>query len=253
MSYNLRNGAVSTYDKLIECIQKLQPDVLCVQEANSWHEGTPSLIETFAQSTGMPYWQFGNSNTDYKLVTFSKYPITNGLCVTEGFWHSALRITIPWQNTELTIWNVHFDPRSRRHRLAEATLLIQHIEKVERTIITGDLNSISRLDDYPSDLLDKLLENSIKKFGNKVLSFSVLDYLSDNGFIDTAAQGNALETTVPTKSNVDFAHAIELRLDYVMASKDIAPYVRRVDVVKSELTDVISDHYPVLATIEKTE
>ena len=250
LSYNLYNGADRSYDDLVTFINDEKPDILCLQEANYWQEGSPSRIEQFAQATGFKSWQFGDSNTDFKLVTFSRQPIISSECVTNGFWHSTVRVTVAWRSTQLTIWNIHLDPRTPDLRLSETERLTSIIGTPKSTIITGDFNSISRTDPYPANLIDQLHVNGIQKFGETQLSFKEMQNLLNAGFVDITAALGKTDTTVPTPSNDDNAHSIALRLDYILASLDIAPLVKIASVIKNDLTDTISDHYPVTAIVE---
>lgn len=251
LSYNLRSGAIDTYQDLVALITTEKPDVLCLQEANGWHLGTPSRLQQFAEATGFHAWQFGDSNTDFKLVTYSRLPIVAGESLTEGFWHSAVRITVSWENTPLTIWNIHLDPRAPSYRVAEITQLISLADTSERVVVTGDLNSVSQSDTYPPDLLKKLLLSGIEKFGTTNLSFDELDLFANAGLIDTFARRKVTENTVPTPANNDLFHAAHLRLDYLLASPSIDSLITNVTVIKNSRTDRISDHYPLRALLKQ--
>ncbi len=249
LSYNLCSGAVSTYDNLVRFINTEKPDILCLQEANGWNTGSPTRIEAFAKATGFDFWRFGDSNTDFKLLTLSRLPITDGQTITEGFWHCAVRVTVTVKGAPFTVWNVHLDPRAPTKRLFEAQRLTSHIDSSKRVIITGDLNSLGRADSYPKNLLNKLLAQGIKKFGTTRLSFKELDCFITAGLIDVAAQRQIPTTTVPTPANDDANHAIALRLDYILASPSVDSLIKSMSVVKNDLTDRISDHYPVAISI----
>lgn len=249
LSYNIRNGADDTYDTLVRFINAEKPDILCLQEVNGWHEGSPSRIERFAQATGLEHWQFGDSNTDFKLVTFTRSPIIRGESVASGLWHSAVHIEVPYHHTTLNIWNVHLDPRAPGYRMSEVKRLLSLMEEPERVIIAGDLNSVSKADSYPSNLLNTLLARDIPKFGKKKLSYGETDLLTRAGLVDTAVRRHHNEATVPTASNHDENHSVALRLDYILASQDVDTTITQVAPIKNALTDVISDHYPVVATV----
>lgn len=250
LSYNLRNGAIDTYDSLVTFINTEKPDILCVQEAVGWREGSPSRIERFANATGFPAWQRGGSNTGFDVITFSRLPIITSQTLTDGFWHSALQTVLSWEDMQLHVWNTHLDFHAPKSRLREIQKLIAAIGHADYAIIAGDLNSISESDSYPSSLLNKLLAHDIKKFGTKQLSFDELRLLSEAGFVDVAAQAHAAEWTVPTPANSDDSHAIPLRLDYILTTPELSHLCTNVSVIKSNLTDHISDHYPVVMTLK---
>lgn len=250
LSYNLRDGAKDTYDSLVTFINAEKPDILCLQEANGWNEKAPSRVEAFAQATGFHEWRVGHSNTDFDLITFSRLPIASSQTATSGFWHSALQTVVTWDSMQLSIWNVHLDPRTPQNRIAEVERLIAAIGNNGYTLVAGDLNSISMSDSYPPDLLNKLLARDIEKFGTNQLSFDELTCLTEAGFVDVAVQARTTEPTVPTPANSDDSHAIPLRLDYILTTPELSHLCTNVSVIKSNLTDHISDHYPVVMTLK---
>lgn len=250
LAYNLRDGAQHTYGELVNFIQTQQPDILCLQEANDWQLGSPTRLEAFAAATQYDHWQFGDSNTQFKLVTFSKIPLIDASSVRHGFWHSAVKITIMHHDTPLTIWNVHLDPRTEESRLQEVQRLLAIVHKTqEATIITGDLNSLSRADNYSSDTTMALKHHSITKFGSPNPRYDVTDFLKESGMADMAAELRSIHTTIPTTSNHDPAHEVALRLDYLFATTAASRLVEEVRVLKNRHTHLISDHYPLLASL----
>jgi exonuclease III len=101
VSQNLYNGAQDTYSELQEFVTRQNADILCLQEANGWNDGTPSRIEDFSAKVGLPYTVFGDSNTRFKLATLSRLPILSSEVITDGFWHSAVRTTVGYKAGEL--------------------------------------------------------------------------------------------------------------------------------------------------------
>ena len=113
----------------------------------------------------------------------------------------------------------------------------------------GDFNSLSRTDEYPEDLISQLAAKGITKFGTTNLKYDVTDFFTEAGLIDVAASLSSRTNTVPTPANQDVYHAAELRLDYMFATQGLARAIKSIEVVKSPLTDVISDHYPIVTHI----
>jgi endonuclease/exonuclease/phosphatase family metal-dependent hydrolase len=56
-------------------------------------------------------------------------------------------------------------------------------------------------------------------------------------------------TTAPTAGFAETEFA-EMRCDYLMASKALASLAISYEVIRNAVTDVASDHYPVLASFE---
>lgn len=248
-SYNLYEGAQNTQAELRDFVDEQDLDVLCIQEANGWADGTPTQLEGFANATGLSDWVYGDSNTRFKLATLSKSPITDSEVHTDGFWHSAVHSIIQDGTGPLHIWNVHLNPGNEDQRLAEAKLLISLIDPDERTLVMGDFNSLSRTDEYPEDLISELAAKGITKFGTDNLRYDVTDFFNEAGLVDVAASLASHTNTVPTPANQDVYHAAELRLDYMFATQGLAKAIKRIEVVKTPLAGSISDHYPVVATL----
>lgn len=246
-TYNLFEGAQDTYTLVKQFVDKHAIDIICIQEANGWQDGNPSKLKDFSCSTGLLHYTFGDSNTRFKLATFSRPPFVNASIITDGFWHAAIASTIRYCGRDLDLWNVHANPQDEESRLKEAEQITKRLGR--NAIVMGDINSLSRSDDYPSSLVDKLSERGITKFGNGSLRFDVTDYFSSHGLVDLAAAVHANVPTVPTPANKDMYHAAEMRLDYMFATNGLLTAIKDISVIKDELTHKISDHYPVVLTL----
>ena len=224
-------------------------DVLCVQEANGWNDGTPSQLETLAADTGLENYVFGDSNTRFKLATLARLPILGSQVHTEGFWHSAVQTTLSLGDGTLDLWNVHLNPGDEDSRLAEAKLLTSMVDMDKPAIIMGDFNSLAETDTYPDELIAELTLRGIKKFGTNKLRYDVTSYFADAGLVDIAGAFGNCQNTVPTPANQDMYHATSMRLDYMFATASLMKSVVDIEVPKDDLTDAISDHYPIVLTL----
>ncbi len=249
MSYNLYEGAQDTYSQLREFVAKTAPDVLCLQETNDWNDGSPSRLDEFGEQVSLPHHIFGDSNTRFKLATFSRAPIVSSQVLTDGFWHAAIKTTVEYEGSTLDVWNTHLNPRGEDNRVAEAGKLVELVDPGRPTIITGDFNSLSSVDAYPDDMAAGLAVQGITKFGTDRLRYDVTRRLTQAGFVDAAAELGTTTSTVPTPANTDMFHAAEMRLDYMFVSGSLVQSLRSATVPKNLLTDVISDHYPVVLDI----
>ena len=250
VSCNLFEGASATKSELAEFINGERPDVVCLQEANGWGDDGQSRAKEFASEVGLPFYVYSDSNTHFKLATFSRTPFVSSEIRKNGFWHSAIRASIQHSGDTIDVWNVHLDPRSEANRLDEASILASMVSKAKKAIAMGDFNSLSATDTYAPDLIEQLQSKGIRKFGEIALRYDVMDYFAAQGLIDVAQALGTNEWTVPTPANTDAHHADRLRLDYMLATQDLAPSITSMAAAKNELTDKISDHYPLVATIE---
>jgi exodeoxyribonuclease-3 len=252
-TYNLFEGAGGSYNRLVEFVREARLDVLCLQEVNGWQNNDFARLKDFADKILFASWAYGNSNTEYKLATVSKHKILGQTLHAEAFWHAVLevRLQLPeFGGQEISIYNVHLDPWQETSRAKEIARLLATIDPQRPAIITGDLNSLSRQDNYPPELLAQLQAKGISKFGTNALELGVIDQLLQAGFIDAAAAAGNFQPTVPSAFSTDQAHEVPVRVDYIFVSPALAPYVKQVELLKSDLTDAISDHYPLVVTLE---
>lgn len=246
ITYNLFEGAHTSYAQLVDFVKSSDVGILCLQEVNEWQNNDFAQLKDFAAQCGFSHYIFGDSNTEFKLATLSRYPITSQQVYVDEFWHSV----IVAQMGGVTIVNLHLNPKWEGPRIDEVKKLLTLIDANTPTILVGDFNSLSKQDRYPGSLLTELQTHGITKFGRDELTFSVTDMLESAGFIDIAAKFGSLENTVPSAFNKDKNHEVPLRLDYVFASKLAAQDIKGVEIVKNETTDIISDHYPLSVNVD---
>jgi exodeoxyribonuclease-3 len=222
---------------------------LCLQEINGWQDTDFARLKDFSDRTGYTEYEYGNSNSEYKLVTLSMAPITKRTVHVEGFWHCVIETHIDFEGMEIVILNLHLDPWKEDPRLREVGRLMELIDTKKPTVIMGDFNGLSRQDKYPPEFLQELQKHQITKYGQDALDFRVADFMKGAGFIDVAAHLGQLDTTVPTPFNTDEAHEVPARVDYAYVSASLVPFIRDYTVLKNEETNKISDHYPIILTL----
>jgi exodeoxyribonuclease III len=249
-TYNLFEGAGGSYNRLVEFVREADLDVLCLQEINHWQDNDFARLKDFTDKVLFASYAFGNSNTEYKLATISKRAILDKDLHAEAFWHAALEVRVQLEDTEISIFNVHLDPWQEGSRDKEIARLLAAVDPHRPTIITGDFNSLSRQDNYSPEMLVQLKAKGISKYGTNALEFTVIDRLLQAGFVDVAAAAGNFEPTVPSTFNTDQDHEVPARIDYMFVTPDLAPLVKSVERMKSDLTDSISDHYPLIATFQ---
>jgi len=247
-SYNLFEGASGSYNRLIEFVREAKLDVLCLQEINHWADNDFARLKDFTDRILFAAYAFGNSNTEYKLATLSKHAILGRTLHAEAFWHAALEIHLQIEGKEISIFNVHLDPWQESSRNREIVRLVATIIPGRPTIITGDFNSLSRQDNYSPELLNQLQTKGITKYGTNKLEYTVIDKLLGAGFVDVGAAMANFDPTVPSAFSTDKDHELPVRVDYMFVTPDLAPFVKSVERVKTDLTDTISDHYPLIVT-----
>jgi|AntRauTorcE11897_2_1112592.scaffolds.fasta_scaffold00046_110 endonuclease/exonuclease/phosphatase family metal-dependent hydrolase len=249
ISYNIYHGAYATRSKLIEFVRSEQPTVLCVQEANGWLDNDAAILREFSEAVSMPHVAFGNGDSPFKVVTLSQMPLHYTRTFEDSFHHSAVNTGILWGPRLIDIWNTHLNPYSESDRLKEAAKIIYEICDAEYALVVGDLNSLSSHDGYPDNLIENLKDIGIHKFSESYQYDGVLRYFENHGYHDAAVCLEAQAATVPTEANADVNHTYPFRLDYMLASKKLEPLISYYGVCKNDLTDQISDHYPIVVNI----
>ena len=78
----------------------------------------------------------------------------------------------------------------------------------------------------------------------------MLAHLEAAGWVDLGHRLDpARVPTVPTAAYRD-AEFATMRCDYLLASQSLAATARSYQVIRNDISDAASDHYPVLATFE---
>lgn len=256
-SYNLWDGSKRTYFRFIDFVKEQHFDVLCLQEINGWQDDNFAKLNDFADRTGFTDNEYGNSNSEFKLATLSTLPIVSKTVHQEGFWHCVVEVHVKLGDTELVIFNVHLDPWKEDPRVLEIERLLNKVDGGVATIITGDFNSLSRQDNYPPEFLTTLQQRKFYKFGQDQLEYRVTDKLAEAGFTDVAANLAHMDITAPTPYGESEADSegvpvseAPARVDYVFANTKAMAFVKDFEVIKNEETNKISDHYPVVVTLD---
>ena len=151
----------------------------------------------------------------------------------------------------ISIVGAHLNPGTEEVRVAEIETIIGAQKTCENKIIAGDLNALSRKDGYSPTLIASFNEKQKEKFTlNGSPRYEAIDKILAAGYKDAAVVFNQnLFTTVPTPSNKDGAHA-SLRLDYFFMSESLVAHLVEYKVLKNEITDNASDHYPVVMALK---
>ena len=152
---------------------------------------------------------------------------------------------------ELSVASFHLTPYSEDLRHPEIDLILDFQKQYLNKVLMGDMNSLSKNDGYNENIIDGFNDVQTKKFTRDgKLRFDVTDKILSTGYQDSAVLlAKNKDNTVPTPSNKDAAHA-EMRLDYIFLSDSLSQHLTSYKVVKNELTDKASDHYPVVVTLK---
>ena len=256
MTFNIFEGGDSllnnrTYrlDNIARIIRRANPDIVALQECTDWDKDGQKTLHEFERQVGMLALLAVTNGFPIGLLVKPDYGIMFADAFTKGFWHGALDVVVAdADNVTTRFINVHLHPGDPRVKFREISKVLEKYDGGQRTIVLGDMNSLSHLDNI--ELSDLSRETQSRHVVEGALDFRVSRSLEAAGFIDAHAalhQGNP-KPTIPTRAarGSKFTPA---RLDYIYVSRDLRSSLRTIEVVKNEDSDVASDHYPLVLEI----
>lgn len=268
ISYNIWNGfeqQSTRKNKFTEWIRKEQPDIVALQELVDFNkEDLGELSKVYGHAYSILLKEKG-----YPVGISSRYPITVVHRQTDQFWHGMLHVKIKGLDFIVT----HLSPFSWQYRLKEARQIVEYVKnnKLDNCIILGDLNAYSPLDATWLETQSALKENLTKwdqehpEYGNmrgSRFDYGVISTFLAAGFDDCIGRSvfpAAKRASFPSATlyNWDWGDsrltAVSERLDYILLSEPLAPYVKQVEVNNGPELEGISDHYPVSVIIDQLE
>ena len=256
MTFNIFEGGDSllnnrTYrlDTIARIIRGANPDVVALQECTDWDKEGQKTLHEFERQVGMLALLAVTDGFPVGLLVKPDYGILFADALTQGFWHGVLDVVIAdADNITTRFINVHLHPNDPRVKFREISKVLEHYDGRERTIVLGDMNSLSHRDNL--ELSDLSEETQSRHVVEGSLDFRVSRSLEAAGFVDAYAalhEGNP-EPTIPTRA-ARGSRFTPARLDYIYVSRDLRSSLRSIRVVKNDDSDVASDHYPLILEI----
>jgi exodeoxyribonuclease III len=265
ISYNLLEGFQDRPERkpgALAWIKEMRPDILGLLEMNGY---THDALAADARQWGHPH-SILVKTEGYSPALSSLTPIEQGIRIVTGLTHGM----VAGHTCGMDVIVLHLDARSCQTRQYESAIIIQRIKdslQARRpTLVMGDFNALSRTDEKyyaaSSGVLDHMKrldrERNWTNTKDGRLDFDVVQAFIAVGLIDLVAEktGGTLERlSFPTPLMESDAKAESyfrrrMRLDYILASPDLAERCRRAAVLNGETTAAFSDHYPVLAEFD---
>lgn len=243
----------------IDLINQVRPDVFLMQEAKGFDANGSAWLYATEDSIGMRGFLAVAPRTGQNVAIFIREPLRPLAFDVDGahFHHAlaTLKVAVPGSSDPVTFISAHLCPNGPAVRRREAAYLAVQAAPDKLTLVTGDFNSASPHDPEPEDWPALASHHRARYLADDLhgLDRSVLARLEAAGWVDLGHRLDAAATpTVPTAaySDVEFA---TMRCDYLLASQALAAQARSYQVIRNEITDAASDHYPVLATFELTQ
>jgi len=250
MTYNILNGAKEVLPLVIKVIKTVSPDYLTINEANTFAKNNNEILTKVAKELNFPYFNIALSGEyDYHVAVYSKYPFleTHKL---QPLARACLINLVKTEVGEISIASLHLTPYTEDLRLPEVDLIIDFQNKYKNRILMGDMNSLSKYDGYDPKIIRLFNEIQIKKFtSDGKFRFDAIDKIMSGGYFDPAVELKKYKDfTAPTSINEYSAHS-NMRLDYIFLSKPLLHNLKSYSVLKNDLTNKASDHFPVMVEL----
>jgi exodeoxyribonuclease III len=227
------------HEQVVAWIAAQKPDVVALQELNKY---TEEKLREDARSWGHPYVKLCKVKSGFHLGLTSRQPIQNVHLITKkGLWHGLIH----GQTHGIDFFVLHLAPKPEDIRLPETNIVLNEIRKIQSadrpTVLLGDFNSASRLDN------DYYQHKS--KYEPK---YNVMDQYLNGGWVDLVhqQQGTITEKQASMPSLLIENKWGFWRIDYILASAQLAKNCMSARVMKEPATDYLSDHYPVMADFD---
>lgn len=252
VSFNIWLGGGDRWKGILEVIEGLAPDVLVLQECTGW-ESDPTRFDEVRSMLGVApkNAMLGRSGREHNGRRFN-VAVFSRLDVRAFHVHNDPRFieraVVECRLESVTVLGSHFTASDEPARFVEMHWLTRAAaaDAIERpTLLTGDLNSLSRRDPY-GDLGDALVRAKVDKYGHPP-RFDVTDALEQQGWVDTLYAHGAPASWISAPREDDGIR-YDTRLDYAFASPSLAPRVAAVEL--HVLQHGESDHYPLVTTID---
>lgn len=266
ISYNVLHGFnndKALEQRYVDWIIKENPDVIAYQELNGF---TQDSLENLGKRYGHPY-AILNTGVTHPLGITSRYPIVMVQQVTTNMWHSYLYGNI----NGIHFFVTHLSPFNVDARRADVDRILAHAKLIpahEKIVIAGDFNALSAIDstNYGEPLLTAMLKTNGKlqpKSGTAIVKFKTVYYNNlNNGRLDYTVTNRIIQAGFKdsfylTNKNYKYSaptdgyaaeHGQKIRIDYIWVNKAMATHIKAADVLQSEETNQLSDHYPVYIT-----
>ncbi len=231
------------------------PDVVALTEGAYFGHRGRVVRHDFAAMFALPHVACAGSEGEWGNVLVSRFPIVRAERLPlgrspKGAPPSALRATLDCGGREVHIDVVHPSPHVAESERVEAFAPLLATMRTPY-ILLGDFNALSDEDDYSAEALVAQMQGHVAEpeaVAARMLDRKLLASVRASGLVDTLAPEGRTHT-IP--SRLDRPHATQgarIRIDYIFASRDLR--VLHSEIIQRPPTDEVSDHYPVVATLE---
>ena len=246
MAYNILYGGVTggrdRTAQLAAQVNAVQPDALALCECWGFLDDGGARMDAFCEAVEMKG-ALVEASTGNHVALLYREPWSPASTATTAapMHHGLVRMELTNGENTVQVIATHLNPFSSLMRLQEAQVVVSRTRPGEHTLVMGDFNTLPQGYDAPLQarrLLDEML----------CPDTHVCEYFARAGFVDVLAERGVTSHTYPTPlepKRDDFLGGV--RLDYIMASRELASACTRAWVVDTPEAGMASDHLPVVA------
>ena len=224
-------------------LKEQAPAIVGFQELNGY---TEKRLKAEANAWGHPFAATLKDN-GYIVGLTSRLPIKVVERYLQGMHHGLLHC----RTAGIDCFVVHLSPFKYQHRQQEAKQIVERVKRVmaegRPVIVMGDFNAVAAIDrkryDGDAELLERLETSErqhahVRNLNDGKLDYSVMRAFADAGLVDLYA-----------KHRTESKSGSNRRIDYILASPDLAAGSTRSEWHVTDQHRRMSDHYPVSAEL----
>ncbi len=217
-----------------------QPDLVGLQEMNGY---TTEQLLTDAKTWGHEHAVLCKES-GYDIALTSRSPIEVVERITEGFHHGLLHCRVDG----IDVFVTHFYPgKENERRMKEMAAVLERVQQAidagRPCLVMGDLNALS-----PQDA--KLFGETARHWHVDLWQWPLVDGKPHYGALQQALDTKLTDIWVKHRPDDQPQFPGRPRIDYVLASPDLAARSSAADWVESEAMHKISDHPPLVADFD---
>jgi exodeoxyribonuclease-3 len=254
MTYNVltggRDGGADTRLAAIsETIQRVNPDVLILNECNRFEQDGYRTLYRLEAELGMRG-LLAQAHSGFHVALF----LRRGRLLETRFHrrevhHALLAATLEIDGVVLTVIGAHLNPFGGDARLLEVQHLIRYLRE-QLVFVMGDLNSLSPHDAHACDptawLPRRRARHVLAESGR--LDTRAISALEGAELVDVFRSRGNTEPTALTRLGASFED-YQVRIDYVFATAAAAERVTHAERVSGGRVEAASDHYPLFVDV----
>lgn len=247
MAWNILYGGVTdSVDRtplLVAQVNAVRPDVLALCECWGFLEDGGARMDAFCEAVGMRGALVEAPTGNHVALLYREpwSPASSSTVATAPMHHGLVRMLLADDDVAVHVIATHLNPYSSLARLQEAQVVVSRTRPGEHTLVMGDFNTLPL--GHDTEVRSRRLLDEHMRPDTHVCRF-----FAEAGFVDVLAERGVTSHTYPTPLEAkrdDFLGGV--RLDYVMASRELASACTAAWVVDTPQAGQASDHLPAAA------